>query len=441
MGLFKIPTRNAQDIAKILERSREDVHPAIKVRGKDTTLATKLAAIAEEVKRKLGHEEDNFLCITDEEELFAYARQAAKDGVIAIDTETDSLDSMRAHLVGACLCSESQKPAYIPVGHISTITEQRVEPQVSMTALKKALEIMKDSKLIFHNAYYDLVIIYMNTGIMLKVYWDTQVGSHVLNENESHNLKDLYVKYILEGNMKAWHFGELFDGIPFCYIPYLIAKFYAAKDADMTLKLFRFQEKYLTKGTLECAEYKLEGVSRLFMEDLMPMIPILVDMKLTGMEFDFAKAEELKKKYTKLKEEAIVKFNESLKPFEKEIKAYFKKPLPYPLNYNSSDQIRALFYDIAKIGVVYRKEPTGTGKNVLHSILSLDRFKGTPIRHVVECLSEVKMYDKALSSFIQKLSDVALSHGGKIHSDMNLCGTDTGRLSSSNPRHNWAMAA
>ena len=444
MALFNIPKREEKDIHAIFEKAKKEIKPKITIKGKGNTILMQLDAIKKTVEMNLGKEKDNYLCITDDEDFIAYCKNAVKDGIVAIDTETDSLDSIKANLAGVCLYSPSQKPAYVPVGHISVVTETKVSPQVSIEAIKEGMQLLKTIKCVFHNAYYDLVIIYLSTGVMLEVYWDTLVGSHVLNENESHNLKDLYVKYILDGNTESWHFNELFEGIPFCYVPYNIGKLYAAKDAEMTLALMRFQEEYLTIGTEGCKEYKLEGVSRLFKEDLLPMIPILVDMKLTGMEFDFEKAKELKEKYTKLKEEALKSFNESLEPFKNEIREYnntHSKALEYPLNYNSSEQIRILFYDIANIGVVYHKEPTGTGKNVINSLVSLDKFKGTPIRHVAECLLEVKTYDKALSSFIDKLTDDAMEHGGKIHSNLNLASTDTGRLSSSNPRQNWAVAA
>ena len=108
------------------------------------------------------------------------------------------------------------------------------------------MEIIKDSKIIFHSSYYDLVIIYQNTGVRLKVYWDTLVASFLLNENESHNLKDLYAKYVLEGEGEAHHFKDLFEGIPFCYVPYMTGGIYGAKDAEMTYELYIiFKQNYI----------------------------------------------------------------------------------------------------------------------------------------------------------------------------------------------------
>jgi len=436
MALFKLQERPTDNIEAIMRKTKEqkDIKPTIKLKG--TSLLAKLNAIKQKVKETLGEHINDYQLITTDEEWIEYCKKAKEDEYIAIDTETDSLDSILAHLVGVCIYSKSQKPAYVPVGHISVITEQKIEPQVSIEAIKEGLNIIKDSKLIFHNAYYDLVVIYQNTGIMLNVYWDTLVSGHALNENESHSLKDLYIKYVHQQG-EAHYFGELFDGIPACYVPYDIFMSYAAKDAKMTYDLYMFQKPYLTAGTEECAEYKLERVANLYHTELLPMIPVLVQMKLYGMPFDFKKAKELKIKYTKLKEEAEKEFNKALEFYKDDIMEYNKthkeKPLEYPLNYNSPEQIKVLFYEIAKIGVVYRKEPTGTGKNVINSILHLEKFNNKPIRTIAQCLLNVKTYDKVIGSFIDKLTEDATLHGGKIFSNLNLTGTDTGRLSSSNP--------
>jgi DNA polymerase I-like protein with 3'-5' exonuclease and polymerase domains len=166
-------------------------------------------------------------------------------------------------------------------------------------------------------------------------------------------------------------------------------------------------------------------------------------MKPHGMDFDFEQAEKLREKYTKCLEEAKDRFIEACKPIKKKIDEYNEthpmKPIENPPNYNSSDQMRAIFYDIIKIGTVYRKEPKGTGKQVIEAILSSEKLKDSPIIPIVKALNEVKMYDKAISSFIDKLTEDAKLHKGKIHANINLTGTRTGRLSSSNPK-NWAYA-
>ena len=434
MALFKLQERPTDNIEAIMRKTKEqkDIKPTIKLKG--TSLLAKLNAIKQKVKETLGEHINDYQLITTDEEWIEYCNKAKEDEYIAIDTETDSLDSILANLVGVCIYSHSQKPAYVPVGHISVITEQKIEPQVSIEAIKEGLNIIKDSKLIFHNAYYDLVVIYQNTGIMLNVYDDTLIMAWYLNENEAHGLKYLYDKYC-ETQNGIHTFGELFEGIPACYVPYDIFMAYAAKDAYMTYKLWEFYKQYMTHGTEECEECKLDRVIDVYETVEKPLLKVLVKMKLRGVRFDFERAKQLKKKYLGLKEEAEKEFHRAVEPYKKEILERQKLygDIEYPLNFNSPLQIKILFYDIIQIGVIYKKEPTGTGNHVLEEILNNKKYEKHPIYNIAKTLQDVKKYDKLISSFIDKLSEDATLHEGKIFCNFNQCGTNTLRLSSSSP--------
>ena len=136
MALFKLQERPTDNIEAIIRKTKEqkDIKPTIKLKG--TSLLAKLNAIKQKVKETLGEHINDYQLITTDEEWIEYCKKAKEDEYIAIDTETDSLDSILAHLVGVCIYSPSQKPAYVPVGHISVITEQKIEPQVSIEAIK-----------------------------------------------------------------------------------------------------------------------------------------------------------------------------------------------------------------------------------------------------------------------------------------------------------------
>lgn len=435
MGLFKIPKREEVDIHNILAKSREEIKPKITIKGSGETLLTKLAAIKEDVKRNLGKEVDNYLCITSDDEFIQYCKQAVEDGVVAIDTETDSLDSIKAHLVGVCLYSRSQKSAYIPVGHISAITETKVSPQVSIEAITEGMKILKRAKCVFHNGYYDRVIIYQNTGILLDVFDDTLIMAWYLNENEPHGLKYLYNKYVADGKNGVHTFSELFEGIPFCYIPYNVGYIYGAFDAYMTYYLYMFFKPFLTLDAPECVENNLQRVAKVYEDVEKPLMDVLIKMKIQGVRFDFDRAKELRVKYTNLKLDAEKEFHKAVSVYEKEIKdrQYIKQDIDYPINYNSPQQISILFYDIIKTGVIFKKEPKGTGKHVIEEILNNKKYSNTPLFNIAQTLQEVKKYDKLISSFIDKLSENAQEHNGRIFCDFNQVGANTLRMSSSNP--------
>ena len=162
----------------------------------------------------------------------------------------------------------------------------------------------KKPKFVWHNYYYDAVSLEAVFGKYLPCDIDTYIISCYLDENESHSLKDLYTKYVLNQEGEVDKFGEMFNGIPFCYIPQKVALHYASFDAKMTLDLWKFFEPYVTIGTKECKEYQLERISKLIFDLELPLLPYLAEMRVKGIEFVFKRAKELHDKYTKLRDEA-----------------------------------------------------------------------------------------------------------------------------------------
>lgn len=438
MSLFKIPKRETPNIEEIMIKTQEEYKPKIKLKG--TSLLDKLSAINRVVKDRLGEDAENYLLLDSDEKFLDYCKEAVKGEYIAIDCETTGLDTMLVDLVGVCLYSPNQKPAYAPVGHISAITETKLKNQVSIEAITKGFEILKNVKQIYHNSYYDRVIIYRFTGIMPVVEDDTLIMGWYLNENEQHGLKYLYNKYCTKGG-EIDTFSSLFEGVPFCYISPSIGLAYAAKDAYMTYKLWTVFKPYLTVDNPLSKECGLDRAAKVYEEVEKPMLDTLIKMKLRGVKFDFKRAEELKEKYTKLKEEAEEKFNEVIKPLKKEIidRQVLRGDISYPVNFNSPSQLKILIYDILKSGTIFRKSPTGTGREVMDEILNNKKYEGTVLYSIAESLQEVKKYDKLISSFIVKLTEDAKLHGGRVYCDFNQVGTNTLRMSSTNPK-GWAYA-
>lgn len=447
MGLFNIPKRKEIDIVSVVNKATalEEYKPKIKLTG--TSLMDRLSAISKTVKENLSGLEGTYLIINNDDDWLEYCRNAIKDEYIAIDTETMGLSLKdQKGLVGLCIKSLNQKPAYVPVGHLSVITEDLAPNQLSRKSIKAGLDILVkgNANLIFHNGYYDRVVLYFITGYILPCYWDTLVAACMLNENESHSLKYLYDKYVAKGKNGVHKFNDLFEGIPFCYVPIKTGYIYGAFDAEQTMELFLFQKKYLTVGTDECKKYKLERVSDLFFNVELPLIEPLVDMKIRGIQVDLNKASELHDKYTKLKEDAVKLFNDSISKFKTKIDKYkiINGEIEYPPNYNSPQQLAVLFYDIIQIGTIDKKNPRGTGADILDSIIVDKRFENTPVLKLVKSISKVKEYDKLLGSFIDNIAEIAKENNGFIHCNFNSLAAKTGRMSSSSinmqqiPSHN-----
>lgn len=400
--LFNLPERKEKDIFSIVKKSQEYVKPKISIRG--TSLEDRIKLIEQNIVKH------DCLLLDTFDKALTYIHQIPKSPWISLDTETCGVSfEEQRQVVGLCIQLDGYKPAYIPVGHINNITEELDENQLSKGEFKEALlelYYMKDVRFIFHNYYYDAVALESACGEYFPCHVDTYIISCYLDENESHNLKDLYTKYVLNKEGEVDKFGQLFDGIPFCYIPQEIGMFYAAFDAQMTLDLWKFFEPFVTIGTKECEEYRLEKISNLIFDLEIPLLPHLAEMKVRGIEFDFKRAKELHDKYTKLRDEAKSKL-ESL--------------IDEPINFNSPKQVAELLYDKMKL-----KDLSGERKTGAEFLEKMDH-------PVPKAIVEVKTYDKLLGSFIDKLTEVA-QEDGHIHCNFNSQGAlATGRFSSSDP--------
>lgn len=430
--------RPLPNVANIVAKIREEETNKSKISIKKGTLLNKLKEIELNVKNNLG--DYHPILLDSNEKWIEYCNNIHENEIVSLDTETSGLSfkDQTEGLAGVCIKSIGQKEAYAPVGHISSITEQLLSNQVSKESIKQGFEIMnkKHCRYVFHNAYYDLIVLKAVLGYFPKVYWDTLVAAAILNENEPHSLKVLYDKYVMEGKAGVHKFAELFDGIPFNRINPKVGYYYSAHDCLMTEQLYLFQKPYLTVGTEECNVCHLDGVSKVFYTEEIPLIEVLADMKWRGIQIDIEMAYKLKEKYEKLQKEALEKFNEVVSPLEDKIKFYIKQhagtQLEYPINYNSPVQIKILFYEIINTGVIFEKEPNGTGKHVLDKILTSPKYENTQLKKIAGALVDVKKYDKALGTFINKLIDLAESDKNHVvRPDFNSVRTRTGRLSSS----------
>ena len=99
--------------------------------------------------------------LRDNESVKNYFRQCRKNGIVALDTETNnSLDIHDNKMVGLCLFTPFNRPAYIPIGHRDKVTNELLDGQVTKDFLKDEIETLKNLKIIYHNAKFDVGMIY-----------------------------------------------------------------------------------------------------------------------------------------------------------------------------------------------------------------------------------------------------------------------------------------
>ena len=415
-----IPARSTKQsdldkLSKITNRTATSIKS-----GKNNSIIDKINIINAEVYKHLGKYKDNIKIIVDTDSLKEYIDLCLQNGIVAIDTETTSLDPITCELVGVCLYTPTFSSVYIPVNHQSYITACRLDEQIDIDILKKELARLKDIKQVYHNAKYDMRVLHWYLGLDFEPYWDTMIGAKLLNENESAALKYQYAKYIEKTN-KEYDFDSLFKSIDFRQVPIETAAMYAATDAYITYKLYQFQNQYI--GT-----EKYKGITNVFFNIEMPLIPVIADMENNGIEIDTDFAKKLSIKYHEQLEQARDKFMKICDGFGEKLDAYrdrmgSKNKLEYPINISSASQIAIMLYDVLGLQSPDKNSPRGTGEEIL---LKLNH----PVSNAI---LEYRGIYKLLSTYIDKLPETINKKTGRIHASFNQYGAATGRFSSSDP--------
>ena len=185
MPLFDLPPRSDKTSDKaIAKKAKSSKKAPSTVRG-GGGIATQIANIKAKVNKELGKFEEETLIIRDELELSTYISKAIAYGEIAIDTETMGLDPLLDLCVGVCLYVPNEKTVYIPINHISYITMERIDNQLSEEVVAKYLKLLDDNltRIIMFNAVFDIRVIKNQLGVRLHCYWDCKIASKLLNEN------------------------------------------------------------------------------------------------------------------------------------------------------------------------------------------------------------------------------------------------------------------
>ena len=438
-GLFGSKPRSSKNSDKKLLAQRKNRQSAVMptyISGDN--LRDAVARAKTMSKRIFGPVLERLDLVTEEGVLLKYLQAILKNGICALDTETDGLDSIHDELVGVCLYTPGQKSIYVPINHVSNMTKVRLKGQVSVESMKLFIQSLVDNnvKIIYHNAKFDMKSIYWRLGITVnEPTWDTFLASMLLNENEPHSLKLLHAKYVKEEeDADVAKFNDLFKGIPFSLIPLDVAFMYASYDPLQTYELYEFQKKYLTPGSPECSEYNLERVAWVFENIEMPLVKVLFDMEVYGVNLDTDKLSEIREEFTAKMNEAEENFNELVKEYAPEIEelrqvdfsSYQKLEMDargnVTVSISSSTQLAILFYDIMGLKSPDDKKPRGTGEDIVSS------FKDP----IAEALLSYRKYAKLVSTYTT-MDQHQAKPDKRVHTTFKQYGAKTGRMSSENP--------
>ena len=443
MSLFK-------DTFKRTTASKANDKKALEILSKKKNKKTPVATvIPKTIKQKVeyakdlslqvfGNKLDKIELVTDPNRIEEYLHNTLKNGILAVDTETNGLDRIDGKIAGICLYTPGEKGIYIPVGHVSYMTNQPLKDNVDSWKMKWFFDVCNENnvKYILHNAKFDMHILYWMIGVKIVPYWDTLIAGQLLNENEPHGLKVLYQKYCVRADeeQQVAKFNTLFNGIEFNSIPPSVGYMYAAFDPIMTYELYKFQEQYLDKEVGQyCYRKGLERVADVFREIEMPLIEVVFDMEVQGVDIDTELAKELKDKYTYYMNLAVDNFKTQI--IELEVAGAFdelrvKHPDKFnkiselgdiKINIASNAQLVILFYDVLKLDPPKGQRSVGEEQlKQLHHPL-------------VDCILEYRGMSKLLSTYIEAIPNHIAKKDGKLHANFNQYGAKTGRFSSSDP--------
>lgn len=411
----------------------------VTVKRNKNKLENALAVIQELVKSGRLHAEGEIETIRTPERLKEYMDHCKQSGEYVLDVETTGLDIYNDILVGICLYTPGETSAYVPFNH-TDLQNVRVMDQMSEDQVRDIMiPYLQDQELrcINHNIKFDNKKLAWDwKQIIVNIFWDTLIAGYVLNENEPHGLKPLYNKYILHGKGSSEDYGDLFEGIPFNYVPIAVATVYGANDGFKTYALYKFQAQYLREDHPREDFRKMYYV---FREVEMPLIPLCTDMEMRGVEIreDFAK--ELSEDFNKEMVEVEAKCDAYVEQFKQYILDHNNLMRltkgTCKINYSSPQQVAALFYDIFKLKSVSRKEPRGTGDKIIQKFLSTAKKKDTKksreFAEFLENYQRFKEIKKLLGTYVDKIPQVKEPKINAVYTTYNQYGAKTGRFSSS----------
>ena len=365
----------------------------------DSSQPSELEAISE----KICIQKDYQMIVT-EDQLDIWLKKLKGADLLAVDTETTSLDYMEAELVGISFAIAAGQAAYIPFGHDYLGAPKQLAKDLVMKRLKPILE-NPNLKKVGQNLKYDMSVLAQHGIFLAGIEFDTMLESYVVDSVATrHDMDSLAEKYLDEITTKFTDIaGKGVGQLTFNQVALEHAAPYAAEDADITLRLHEVLWPQLEEQeTLTCVLKDIE----------MPLLPILSKIERTGALIDdtllFQQSSELTQRINELEVDAWELAGQQF-------------------NLASPKQIGEILFTKLEIPILKKtaKGAPSTKEEVLQE-LALDY----PLPKV---LLEHRGLAKLKSTYTDKLPTMINPKTGRIHTSYHQAGTATGRLSSSDP--------
>ena len=336
--------------------------------------------------------------------LDAWIKRLNQADLAALDTETTSLNYMRARLVGLSFAVEAGRAAYVPVAHQYPGAPEQLDRDTVLERLRPWLEDPKRRK-VGHHFKYDAHVL-LNHGIELQgIAFDTMLESYVLNSTATRHDMDSVAEHYLDMATVSYTdvAGKGAKRLSFDEVPIETAGPYAAEDADVTLRLHqRLWPEIEATGNL----------AGLYTDVEHPLMAVLQKMEYTGVLVD---AKMLKRQ------------SQELALTMQALEAEAHKEANGPFNLGSPKQLQEVLYqrlDLPVLGKTPKGQPS-TAEDVLQELAVDYRLPAV--------ILEYRGVAKLKSTYTDKLPLDINPDTGRIHTSYHQAVAATGRLSSSDP--------
>ncbi len=326
------------------------------------------------------------------------------NGLIALDTETTSLRTEEAKLVGISISSKEKTAWYIPLGHSYIGAPVQLAQEL---VLKRLDEVLNSDKvqIVGQNIKYDMLVLARHGLTLKNVVADTMVMAHLLDSSQGLSMDELALRFL---NYKTISYDDVTGKgrkrISFSEVSCERACEYSGEDAEVTLHLYNtFAPKLSANPALKKSFDEIE----------MPLVLVLFKMELLGVCVDKSVLAEqnkiLSSEMAQMQQDVYTSAGESF-------------------NISSPKQLGQILFE--KLAIPYpkkRKEGSSysTAEDVLEAIAGDYDIANLVLRY--------RELSKLISTYTEKLQTLIVPSNSRIYTSFNPTGTVTGRLSSSDP--------
>jgi DNA polymerase-1 len=351
---------------------------------------------------KLTERKANYICIKSIDELEKLMSELLNVREVAIDTETTSLNSLMAELVGVSLCSEPGKAYYIPIGHRD---KERNLPRERALKLLKGLLSEKKIQKFGQNIKYDLEVLHRAGLEINPISFDTMLASYIINPSgRQHNLNHLAFEFF---NYRMQSIAELIGSgkkqLSFSEVDVDKATFYSAEDADYTYRLRGILSPKIEEMKLHNLYYNIE----------LPLIKVLASMEEAGVRVDAGylarMSKEMDTQLEKLTRDIYIEAGEEF-------------------NINSTQQLSKILFEKLRLpskGKTAKKTNFATDVKVLEELAQ--------IHDLPRLILDYRQLIKLKNTYIDAIPELINKETGRVHTSFNQTIAATGRLSSTDP--------